>query len=165
MTELVFGIVSIIITALCISIVKIVDYTKFKHLVGSYKATTVIIIIIVIAEGVYLSVSFQFLTSALETVTSLGAVLIFLAFVFLNKLQNAASGLSMALGSRGKLGDQVEIDGIRGTIVQLGLTKTVLEVKGMEGMRYYIPNKVFDEKASFLTFRKKNRISSDKLDY
>lgn len=155
MVEVEYAIVSLVLTGISIAIVRAVDYIKFRKLVGSYKASIVMMLIIIVAEAVYLSVNFKLLTYALETVTSLSALLIFMAFVYLNKLQNAASGLSMALGTRVKVGDRIEIQGKKGTIVQLGLTKTVVEVDGVEGMRLWIPNKLFDENVSFLTHTEK----------
>ncbi|NIP61496.1 MAG: mechanosensitive ion channel [Nitrosopumilaceae archaeon] len=157
MVEVEYAIISLVITGIAIAVIKIVDYIKFKNLVGSYKASIVMTLIIVVAEIIYLSVNFKLLSYAIETVTSLSALLIFMAFVYLNKLQNAASGLSMALGTRVKVGDRVEIQGKKGIIVQLGLTKTVIQVDGVEGMRLWVPNKLFDEKVSFLTHTEKKR--------
>ena len=98
----------------------------------------------------YLSISFKLLEYVIETVTSLSAVLIFFAFVYLNKLQNAASGLSIALSPRINVGDLVEIENKSGKIVQLGLTKTVVELDKTNGKKMWIPNKKFDEAVTIL---------------
>ncbi|NIU01728.1 MAG: hypothetical protein GWN01_12720, partial [Nitrosopumilaceae archaeon] len=77
MVDLYYAVISIVATGAAIASLKVIDYTKFRHLVGSYKASIVMIILILIAEAVYLSVNFKLLTYALETVTSLSALLIF----------------------------------------------------------------------------------------
>lgn len=145
MVDQIYAIISILIAASAIISLKVIERVKFRKLVGSYKAIVVISILIVIAELMYLSISFRWLVAAIETVTSLSALLIFFAFVYLNKLQNAASGLSIALSPRISVGDYVEVENKRGKIVQLGLTKTVVELEGTRGQRMWIPNKKFDE--------------------
>ncbi|ABX13238.1 mechanosensitive ion channel domain-containing protein [Nitrosopumilus maritimus] len=138
------AIISILVTVVAIASAKLVDFYKFKKLEGSYKALVVIILLIVIAEGIYLSINFDLLTYALETVTSLSAILIFAAFVYLNKLQNAASGISIALSTNIHVGSKIEIENRKGTILKLGLTKTIIEIDE-DKKRIWIPNKKFDE--------------------
>lgn len=149
-TEQVYGIVSILLAASIIICLHILEKTKLQNLVGSYKAIIVITILIVIVEAVYLSISFRLLEYVIETVTSLSAVLIFFAFVYLNKLQNAASGLSIAISPRINVGDLVEIEDKHGKIVQLGLTKTIVELDKTNGKKMWIPNKKFDEVITIL---------------
>lgn len=149
-TEQLYGIISILLAASIIICLNILEKTKFQNLVGSYKAIIVISILIIIAEAIYLSISFKLLAYVIETVTSLSAVLIFFAFVYLNKLQNAASGLSIALSPRINVGDFVEIDDKCGKVVQLGLTKTIVELDKTNGKKMWIPNKKFDEVVTIL---------------
>ena len=144
MTLEIHAIISILITIAAIISAKIIDYYKFKKLEGSYKAFVVIVMLIVIAEGIYLSINFDLLTYALETVTSLSAILIFAAFVYLNKLQNAASGISIALSTNIRIGAKIEIEKRKGTIIKLGLTKTIIQMNDNDE-RIWIPNKKFDE--------------------
>ncbi len=139
----VFAIISIIVTFGIFLTIKIIEHVKLKSLTGSHKATGVILIIIAIAEIIYLAITLRVLSSAIEIVASLSALLIFFAFVYLNKLQNAASGISMALG-RIKVGDKIEFEGKTGTIKQVGLVKTIVELDDSEKL-LFIPNKKFDE--------------------
>lgn len=148
------AVLSVVVVVTIIVLLKIVEKIKFQDLEGSYKATTVIIILVVISEAIYLAISFSLLKNAIETVTSLSALLIFFAFVYLNKLQNAASGLSLALSSKVMVGEKVKIDGKKGTIVKIGLTKTIVEDDDSKN-RLYIPNKKFDEVVVELTHNKK----------
>lgn len=143
-------IVSIIILGAVVSIIKLIEYKKFRTLSGSHKATTVIFIFIGIAEAVYVSMTLHVLTPALETVTSLSALLLFFTFIYLNKLQNAVSGMSIALGSRINLGNTIEFEGKQGVIVQIGLTKTIVQLMNSE-KQLIIPNKKFDEEVSIIS--------------
>lgn len=151
----IYAIISIFIAIAVIAFVKIIDYYKFRGLEGSYKAFVVIVMLIVVSEGIYLSINFSLLTYALETVTSLSAILIFAAFVYLNKLQNAAAGLSIALSTSVHVGDEVEIENRKGTILKLGLTKTIIELD--EGnKKIWVPNKKFDEVIISIAEKKKH---------
>lgn len=144
--NVVYAILSIVITAAIFIIIKIVELTKFRTLLGSGKATGVVFIIIAIAEVMYLSVTLKILSPAIEVVTSLSAILLFFTFVYLNKLQNAISGMSIALGRRINVGNKIEFGGKQGKIIQIGLTKTIVELEDSRLM--LIPNKKFDEEVS-----------------
>lgn len=160
----IYAIVSILFTVGAIAFVKVIDYYKFKGLEGSYKALVVIVLLIVIAEAVYLSINFNILGYALETVTSLSALLIFMAFVYLNKLQNAAAGLSIALSTRIHVGDRIEIENQKGKIIQLGLTKTIIELDGEEKKKIWVPNKKFDEVLVSISQKEKKEFSNYDLE-
>ncbi|MGD8432149.1 MAG: mechanosensitive ion channel [Nitrosopumilaceae archaeon] len=159
MTIDIYAIISLIFALTAIAIVRIIDYYKFGGLEGSYKALVVIILLIVVAEGLYLSINFNLLTYAIETVTSLSAILIFMAFVFLNKLQNAASGLSIALSPNIHVGDKIELENKKGTIIKLGLTKTTVELDGDNSRKIWIPNKKFDEVLVSISKKEKKKTS------
>ena len=143
-TNFFYAIISIIVTACIFLIIKLVERIKFKTLSGSHKATGVIIIIISIIETMYLAITLKFLASAIEVVTSLSAILLFFTFVYLNKLQNAISGMSIALGKRFNVGNTIEFDGKKGEIIQIGLVKTIVKIDDGDKIML-IPNKKFDE--------------------
>ncbi len=143
-------IISLAIAASAIILIKVAEYKKFKTLSGSHKATSVIFIFIGIAEAVYVSMSLKILTPALETVTSLSALLLFFTFIYLNKLQNAVSGMSIALGNRVNVGNTIEFEGKQGVITQIGLTKTIVQLINSD-KQLIIPNKKFDEEVSVIS--------------
>jgi hypothetical protein len=159
-TSEIYAIISIVITIGVIITAKIIDHYKFKTLDGSYKALAVIILLVVIAESIYLSIHFDLLTYVLETITSLSVILIFTAFVYLNKLQNAASGISIALSTNLHVGTKIEIENRKGTIFKLGLTKTIIEIDE-DKSRVWIPNKKFDEVLVSISSVKTNPSSYD----
>jgi len=144
-----YAIISIVITAVVLIIIKAIEVTKFRTLLGSGKATSVIFIIIAIAEIMYVSATLKILSPAIEVVTSLSAILLFFTFIYLNKLQNAISGMSIALGRRMSVESSIEFDGKRGKIIQIGLTKTVVELEDSRLM--LIPNKKFDEEVTLIS--------------
>jgi small-conductance mechanosensitive channel len=148
-SNILYAVVSIVITASVFVIIKAVELTKFKTLLGSGKATGVICIIIAIAEAMYLLVTLKILSPAIEVVTSLSAILLFFTFVYLNKLQNAISGMSIALGRRINVGSKIEFGNKQGKIIQIGLTKTIVELDDSKLM--LIPNKKFDEEVSIIS--------------
>lgn len=143
------SILSLIIVASIITGIKLVERVKFKTLSGSHKATGVIIIIISVVEVFYLAISFKLLSSAIEIVTSLSAFLLFFTFIYLNKLQNAISGLSISLGNRMKVGQNVEFDGKSGKVLQIGLTKTIIRLDESDQIML-VPNKKFDEEVTII---------------
>ncbi len=151
-----YAIISIVITALVFIIIKIVEFTKFRTLLGSGKATGVIFIIIAIAEIMYVSATLKILTPAIEVVTSLSVILLFFTFVYLNKLQNAISGMSIALGRRMNVGSEIEFDKKNGKIIQIGLTKTIVELEDSRIM--LIPNKKFDEEVIVINNSQKQKL-------
>lgn len=156
-TNTTFAIISVIITATIFIIIKIVELTKFRTLLGSGKATGVIFIIIAIAEVMYLSVTLKILSPAIEVVTSLSVILLFFTFIYLNKLQNAISGMSIALGRRINVGSSIEFENKSGKITQIGLTKTIVELEDSRIMM--IPNKKFDEEVVVTNSKTQNKES------
>jgi len=157
-SNILFAIISIVITAIVFIMIKVVEFTKFRTLLGSGKATGVIFIIIAIAEVMYLSATLKILSPAIEIVTSLSVILLFFTFVYLNKLQNAISGMSIALGRRINVGSEIEFDNKLGTIIQIGLTKTIVELDDSRLM--LIPNKKFDEEVSVINNSKIEKIET-----
>ncbi len=143
MAEIENGIISILIAVSVIVATKIIEKTKLDDIYDSQKILGIITILTVFGEVVYLSITFGLLQFALETITSIGVGIVFLGVAFQNKLKNAVAGISIAFNPRINRGDFVEVEHVRGIIVQLRLTKTIVETK--EGTKVMIPNVKFDE--------------------
>ena len=144
MSQIVFVVISIVITVAIILIARLIDRVKFKKLTGSHKIVVVVCILVIAGELVYLSTSFGLLVYAFETIASIGVGLVVLGIAFQNKLKNAAAGLSIYLGPRINLGDRIEIDNKVGVVKEIHLTKTIIELN--DGNEMWIPNVQFDEK-------------------
>ena len=143
MSQIVFAVISIVITIAIMLIVKLIDRVKFKELTGSHKIVVVVCLLAIAGELVYLSTSFGLLTFAFETIASIGVGLVVLGIAFQNKLKNAAAGLSIYLSPRVNLGDIIEIDNKVGVVKEIHLTKTIIELNNENEM--WIPNSKFDE--------------------
>ena len=143
MSQIVFAVISIVITISIMLIAKYIDHVKFKGLTGSHKIVVVVSMLAMVAELVYLSTSFGLLEYVFEIIASIGVGLVVLGITFQNKLKNAAAGLSIFLGPRVNLGDIIEIDNKVGVIKEIHLTKTIIELNN--GNEMWIPNVKFDE--------------------
>ena len=144
MSQIVFVVISIVITVAIILIAKLINRVKFKGLTGSHKIVVVVCLLAIAGELVYLSTSFGLLVYAFETIASIGVGLVVLGIAFQNKLKNAAAGLSIYLGPRINLGDIIEIDDKVGVVKEIHLTKTIIELN--DGNEMWIPKVQFDEK-------------------
>ena len=143
MSQIVFAVISIVITISIMLIAKCIDRVKFKGLTGSHKIVVVVSMLAIVGELVYLSTSFGLLEYVFEIIASIGVGLVVLGITFQNKLKNAAAGLSIFLGPRVNLGDIIEIDNKVGVIKEIHLTKTIIELN--DGNEMWIPNVKFDE--------------------
>ena len=143
MSQIVFAVISIVITISIMLIAKYIDHVKFKGLTGSHKIVVVVSMLAIVGELVYLSTSFGLLEYVFEIIASIGVGLVVLGITFQNKLKNAAAGLSIFLGPRVNLGDIIEIDNKVGVIKEIHLTKTIIELN--DGNEMWIPNVKFDE--------------------
>ncbi len=122
MSQIVFVVISIVITVAIMLIVKLIDRVKFKELTGSHKIVVVVCLLAIAGELVYLSTSFGLLGYVFETIASIGVGLVVLGITFQNKLKNAAAGLSLYLGPRINLVDIIEFDNLVGVIIEIHLT-------------------------------------------
>ena len=104
---------------------------------------------------IYLSITYGLLEFALETITSVGLGIVLLGVAFKNKLKNAIAEISIAIDPRINLGDFIEVENVKGKIIQFGLTKTVIETD--ELFKVMIPNVKFDEEITRIESKKKKK--------
>ncbi len=155
MTEWVYGIISIIIVGIIIGITKVIEKVKLEELQGSQKLLGIVAILAITGEIIYLSVAFGLLQFALETITSIGVGIVLLGVAFQNKLKNAIAGISIAINPKINMEDSIEVEDVKGKIIQFGLTKTTLELE--DSSRVIIPNVKFDEEIIKITSNKKQK--------
>ena len=157
MTEWIYGIISIIIVATIIGITKVIERAKLEDLQGSQKILGIVAILAITGEIIYLSIAFGLLQFALETITSVGVGIILLGVAFQNKLKNAIAGISIAINPKININDSIEVENVKGKIIQFGLTKTTIELE--DGSKVMIPNVKFDEEIIKITSRRKQKDS------
>ena len=75
--------------------------------------------------------------------------------IAINKLKNAIAGISIAIDPRIHLGDFIEVEKVKGKIIQFGLTKTVIETD--ELFKVMVPNVKFDEEIIRIESKKKKK--------
>ena len=135
-------------------------FKPFKDLEYSFTSSlhTVVIILAVTGEIIYLSIAFGLLQFALETITSVGVGIILLGVAFQNKLKNAIAGISIAINHKININDSIEVENVKGKIIQFGLTKTIIEIE--DGSKVMIPNVKFDEEIIKITSNRKQKDSN-----
>jgi small conductance mechanosensitive channel len=117
--------------------------TKLTGLRGSHKLFALISLIIILIEGFYLASLFDLLEIANEVLASIGIASGLIIIALQNLLKNAIAGIDVYLNAEIDVGDVIEIDGIKGVISEIHLTKTVIVTS--EGVKFFIPNLKFNE--------------------
>ena len=84
--------------------------------------------------------------------------IVLLGVAFQNKLKNAIAGISIAVNPKITIKDSIEVENVKGTIIQFGLTKTTVELE--DGSKVMIPNVKFDEEIIKITSNRKQKKSS-----
>ncbi len=157
MTEWFYGIISIIVVAVIIGITKVIEKAKLDELQDSQKILGIVAILVITGEITYLSIAFGLLQFALETITSVGVGIILLGVAFQTKLKNAIAGISIAINPKIHIRDSIEVENVKGKIVQFGLTKTTIELE--DGSKVMIPNVKFDEEIIKIISNRKQKKS------
>jgi small-conductance mechanosensitive channel len=158
MTEIIYGLASVVIAIVTLFLLKTVINKKLYELQGSDKLVGLITIAIIISEFVYLGKSFGLFEFAIEAITTIGAAAVVLGIAFQNQLKNTISGISIFVNSQINVGDIIEIDYVKGTIIGIHLTKIIALTD--EGIRMVIPNHVFSE-TMFLVYPKQSKIKKN----
>jgi small conductance mechanosensitive channel len=78
-----------------------------------------------------------------EILASIGIASGLVAIALQNMIKNVIAGIGIYLNPEIDVGDVIEIDGIKGVIAEIHLTKTVMLTD--EGVKYFIPNLKFSE--------------------
>ncbi len=157
MTEWIYGVISVVIVAIIIGITKIIEKAELEELQDSQKVLGIVAILAITGEIIYLSIAFGLLQFALETITSVGVGIILLGVAFQTKLKNAIAGIGIAINPKINIKDSIEVENVKGTIIQFDLTKTTIELE--DGSRVMIPNVKFDEEIIKIISHKKQKNS------
>ena len=76
-------------------------------------------------ELAYLGLLFDLYTLAASVIASIGVAFALVSFALQNHLKNTVSGIGLYLNKRIDIGDIIEIDGQKGTIIEFNLMKTM----------------------------------------
>lgn len=152
-TDLTFAAISIIFAVSIFAITKYFVSRKLSNLKGTQKLLGLISVILIGIELTYLGVLFDLFTLASSVIASLGVAFALVTFALQNHLKNIVSGIGLYMNKRIDIGDIVEIDGKKGTIVEFHLMKTIALTDNGEFMN--IPNLKFSETVVLISHKDK----------
>lgn len=147
------AIISIVISVTIFIATKFFFSKRLSDLQGAQKLVGLIFVIIVGLELTYLGVLFDFFTLAASVIASAGLAFALVSFALQNHLKNIVSGIGLYLNPRISIGDIIEIDGKKGTIIEFHLMRTIALTD--DGNFMNIPNLKFSESLSLISHRKK----------
>jgi len=133
--------------------VKFLMSRKLSNLKGTQKLLGLISIIIIGLELTFLGVLFDLFTIAASVIASAGVAFALVSFALQNHLKNMVSGIGLYLNKRIDIGDIVEIDSKKGTIIEFHLMKTVAVTD--DGKFMNIPNLKFNETVVLISHKDK----------
>ncbi len=141
--NIIFAIISVLISIGLIFIAKFVIQSKLPDLKGSSKLLGLIFLVIITLEAGYLGIDLGWFNVATEVIASIGVGFFLVTFAIQSHLKNIVSGIGLYLNKNIIVGDSIEIDGIKAQIIEFHLMKTV--AKTSDGKIVYIPNLKFNE--------------------
>jgi len=141
--NIIFAIISVLISIGLIFIAKFVIQSKLSDLKGSSKLLGIISLVIITLEAGYLGIDLGWFNVATEVIASIGVGFFLVTFAIQNHLKNIVSGIGLYLNKNIVVGDFIEIDGITAKIIEFHLMRTVAETS--DGKIVYIPNLKFNE--------------------
>lgn len=153
--KIIFAIISLAIASGVFLLLRQVIRTKFKRLKGVQKMLKQITIAIIIVEIFYLGFDFDLFKFAIETIASIGVAFVLVAWALQNHLKNIVAGIEIYLNPKIDVGHTIEVEGNRGVITELYLTKIVAITE--DGAELTIPTqKIHQEVAKLYPKEKKS---------
>ncbi len=152
-TDLTFAAISIMVAVTIFAITKYFVSRKLSNLKGTQKLLGLISVILIGIELTYLGVLFDLFTLASSVIASLGVAFALVTFALQNHLKNIVSGIGLYMNKRIDIGDIIEIDDKKGTIVEFHLMKTIALTDNGEFMN--IPNLKFSETVVLISHKDK----------
>ena len=126
---------------------------KLSNLKGTQKLLGLISVIIIGLELTFLGVLFDLFTIAASVIASAGVAFALVSFALQNHLKNMVSGIGLYLNKRIDIGDVVEIDSKKGSLIVFHLMKTVALTD--DGKFMNIPNLKFNETVVLISHKDK----------
>lgn len=145
------AVISIAISFSIFLVIKFLFSRRLSKLQGTQKLLGLLSVIIVGIELTFLGVLFDLFTLAASVIASVGVAFALVSFALQNHLKNVVSGIGLYMNPRVSIGDIIEIDDKKGTIIEFHLMKTV--ALSDEGVFIYIPNLKFSESVTLVSHR------------
>ena len=141
--------ISFVIAVIVFFIARLIIHYKLKELHGHQKVLSIVVIMIIFGELLFLGLSYGLFNFALELVASIGVGMVVLGISFQNTLKNWVAGIGIFFNSEVNLGDTIQIKENKGKIIKIGLSKTVALTEN--GSKIFIPNQKFNDEVIIIT--------------
>lgn len=141
--DIVFGVISLAIAGGIFFAIRTTIKIKLKKLKGTHKMLGLITIGIIATEGIYLGINFDLFRVATEVIASVGVAFALVVWAIQNNLKNAVAGIGIYLNPEIDIGDIIEVEGNKGVIIELHLTKITAITE--DGVKLYIPTQKIHE--------------------
>lgn len=135
--DLLFAIISMIISVGIFFVVRSIIKIKLGKLKGTQKMLGLVTIGIVVCELAYLGVNFDLFRIASEIIASVGVAFALVVWSLQNYLKNTVAGIGIYLNPEIDVGDIIEVEGNKGVIIELALTKITALTE--DGVKLFIP--------------------------
>ena len=146
--NLLIGILSIGIALGIFFTIRTIIKIKLRSLKGTQKMLGLISIAIIALEGIFLALNFDLFKVATEVIASVGVAFALVVWAIQNTLKNAVAGIGIYLNPEIDVGDIIEVEGVKGVIIELHLTKITAMTE--EGVKFFIPTQKIHEEVTLI---------------
>ena len=130
---------------------------KLKRLKGTQKMLRLVGIGLIVCEIVFLGLNFDLFRVATEIIASVGVAFALVVWSLQNNLKNAVAGIGIYLNPEIDIGDVIEVDGHKGVIIELHLTKITAMTD--EGAKMFIPTQKYHEEVTLISHSNRKQVS------
>ena len=155
------GILSIFISIAVFFSIKYVIRLRLQKLKGTQKLLGLVGIGIIVTEGIYLGINFELFKIATEIIASVGVAFALVVWSLQNNLKNAVAGIGIYLNPEIDIGDVIEVDGNKGVILELHLTKITAMTD--DGVKIFIPTQKIHEEVVKIYHKQRKPIRNTDL--
>lgn len=153
------GILSVIISLIVFFSIRYVIKLRLPKLKGTQKLLGLISVGIIVVEAIYLGINFELFKIATEIIASVGVAFALVVWSLQNNLKNAVAGIGIYLNPEIDVGDVIEVDGNKGVILELHLTK--ITAMSEDGVKLFIPTQKLHEDVVKIYHKNRKKSSND----
>ncbi|MDX1533622.1 MAG: mechanosensitive ion channel [Nitrosopumilaceae archaeon] len=152
------GLLSIVISIAVFFSIRYVIRLRLPKLKGTQKLLGLISVGIIVTEAVYLGINFELFKIATEIIASVGVAFALVVWSLQNNLKNAVAGIGIYLNPEIDVGDVIEVDGNKGVILELHLTK--ITAMNEDGIKLFIPTQKIHEEVVKIYHKQRKHIGN-----
>ncbi len=149
------GILSVVVSLGVFFSIRYVIRLRLRKLKGTQKLLGLISVGIIVTELVYLGINFELFKIATEIIASVGVAFALVVWSLQNNLKNAVAGIGIYLNPEIDVGDVIEVDGNKGVILELHLTK--ITAMSEDGVKLFIPTQKVHEEVVKIYHKKRDK--------